>query len=96
MITHIVMLKAKENTTKKELEEIKTMLEELPKEIKELKHMEAGINFKESDRALDLALYSKFDTKEDLAIYATHPAHLKVVELIKQRCEYTRVVDYEK
>jgi len=95
MITHIVMFKAKETTSKEQLLEIKKQLEELPQYIKELKHMEAGINFKPSDRALDLVLVSKFDSKEDLEIYAKHPAHLKVVELIKELCEYTRVVDYE-
>ena len=95
MITHIVMLKAKPTTTKEQLEDIKNKLEELPKYIKELKHMEAGLNFKESDRALDLALISRFDTKDGLSVYATHPAHLEVVDLIKELCEYTRVVDYE-
>jgi len=95
MITHIVMLKAKTTTTKKQLEDIKNRLEELPIYIKELKHMEAGINFKDSDRSLDLALISRFDTKDGLLVYATHPKHLEVVELIKELCEYTRVVDYE-
>jgi antibiotic biosynthesis monooxygenase (ABM) superfamily enzyme len=89
------MFKAKSTTSKEQLLEIKKELEDLPKFIKELKHMEAGINFKPSDRALDLALISRFDTKEDLATYATHPKHLEVIELIKELCEYTRVVDYE-
>lgn len=95
MITHIVMFKAKKDTTKEDLEKIKKALEELPNFIKEIKHMEAGINFTQSDRALDLALISRFNSKEDLAAYATHPKHLEVIEMIKELCEYTRVVDYE-
>ncbi len=95
MITHIVMFKAKKDTTKEDLEKIKKALEELPNFIKEIKHMEAGINFTQSDRALDLALISRFNSKEDLATYATHPKHLEVIEMIKELCEYTRVVDYE-
>jgi len=95
MITHIVMLKAKNSTSKEQLEDIKNQLEELPKYIAELKHMEAGINFKDSDRAMELALISRFDTKEGLEVYATHPDHLKVVKIIKELCDYTKVVDYE-
>ena len=89
------MFKAKETTSKEDLEKIKTALEELPNFIAELKELEAGINFTQSERALDLALISRFDSKEDLSIYATHPKHLEVVALIKELCEYTRVVDYE-
>jgi len=95
MVTHIVLFKAKENTTKEQLLEIKNALEELPKYIPQLQKMEAGVNFTQSERALDLALVSKFNSKEDLAIYAQHPKHLEVLELIKEYCEYTRVVDYE-
>ncbi|HEY9202830.1 MAG TPA: Dabb family protein, partial [Sulfurimonas sp.] len=36
-----------------------------------------------------------FDTKEDLASYAIHPEHLKVVELIKSVTLESKVVDYE-
>ncbi len=95
MITHIVFFKAKEETTKEDLMRLKDALEALPNSISELKHMEAGINFTDSERALDLALISRFETKEDLAIYAKHPKHLEVIELVKELCEYTRVVDYE-
>ena len=59
-----------------------------------LKSMEVGINFTEADRAFDLSLYSTFETKEDLSTYATHPEHLKVVELIKSVTTESKVVDY--
>ncbi len=96
MITHIVMFKAKETSSKDDLLKIKEKLEALPQFIKEIKHMEAGINIKDSNRSLDLALISKFDSLEDLNIYAKHPKHLEVLEMINKFCEYTRVVDYEK
>ncbi len=95
MIVHIVFFKAKETTTKKELQSLKEELESLPKEIKEITFYEVGLNFSSSPRALDMALYSKFHTKEDLKAYANHPAHLQVKEKIEKLCEFTQVVDYE-
>jgi hypothetical protein len=58
--------------------------------------MEVGVNFTDSERAMDLSLYSTFDSKEDLASYATHPAHLEVVSFIKEVTTASKVVDYIK
>jgi len=96
MVTHIVMFKFKEDTTKEQILDIKKRLENLVDLIKPLNSMEVGLNFKDSDRAMDMVLVSTFDTKEGLAEYATHPEHLKVVDTIKKVGEYTKVVDYEK
>jgi hypothetical protein len=43
-----------------------------------------------------MSLYSTFASKEDLDLYATHPAHLEVIAFIKEVVEKTRVVDYIK
>ncbi len=96
MIVHIVMIKFKEDTSKEQILDIKKRLEELVSKIEPLLSMEVGLNFKESDRAMDLVLTATFDTKEGLEIYAPHPAHQEVVKSIKELGEYTRVVDYEK
>jgi len=94
MITHIVMIKFKENTKNEQILEIKKDIEDLTNSIKELKFMEVGLNFANEDRAMDLVLTSKFDTKEDLNIYAKDEIHQKVIEKIKKVAEYTKVVDY--
>jgi len=96
MVVHIVMIKFKSSTAKEQIEDIKNRLENLVNLIEPLKTMEVGLNFKESDRAMDLVLTSTFDSKEGLEIYAPHPEHQKVVKDIKELGEYTRVVDYEK
>ncbi|PLY15451.1 MAG: stress responsive protein [Sulfurimonas sp.] len=83
MIIHIVMFKFKEENKKSNIKEVAEKLNSLSKLIPELKSIEVGVNFTDSDRAFDLSLYSTFETKEDLASYAIHPEHLKVVELIK-------------
>ncbi len=96
MIVHIVMIKFKDTVSKEQILTVKKSLEELVSKIEPLNSMETGINFKPSDRAMDLVLTATFDTKKGLEVYATHPAHLKVVKVIKEWGEYTKVVDYEK
>jgi len=96
MIVHVVMFKFKNSTKKEEILDIKNRLEKLVDKIEPLKTMEVGLNFKDSPRAMDMVLISTFDSKEGLETYATHPAHLEVVEIIKKLGEYTKVVDYEK
>ena len=94
MIVHIVMVKFKEKNKPANMQRVKSELENLTSVINELKSMEVGVNFDESERAFDMSLYSKFDTKEGLKTYATHKEHLKVVEFIKSVALETKVVDY--
>ncbi|WP_345993823.1 Dabb family protein [Sulfurimonas sp. HSL-1716] len=96
MIVHIVMFKFKDEDKYDNILTVKGMLEKLPSKIDVLKKMEVGIDFNHSERAYDMSLYSTFETKDDLALYATHPAHLEVLALIKEVVEKTKVVDYEK
>jgi hypothetical protein len=94
MVKHIVFIKLKDENKQENALKIKELLEELPSKIDGLLDMEVGINFDEADRAMDLSLYSSFDSKEDLNIYATHKDHLKVIDFIKTCADYTKVVDY--
>ena len=96
MIVHIVMFKFKEENKAQNLEKAEAMLNALVGKIEGLNSMEVGIDFNQSERAYDLSLYSTFDSKEDLSIYATHPAHLEVVAFIKEVTEASKVVDYIK
>ena len=94
MIVHIVMFKFKEENFDKNIKEVTTKLNALVPLIPELKCLEVGIDFSKSERSFDLSLYSTFSSKEDLKIYAVHPEHLKVVELIKSVTIESKVVDY--
>ena len=94
MVVHIVMFKFKEENKEANLKLVKERLENLINEIEPLKSMEVGIDFNKSERAMDLCLYSKFEDKEGLKTYATHPAHLKIVEIIKELTIESKVVDY--
>ena len=95
MIVHIVMFDFKAENRAKNIAKTKIMLEALVKKIEPLVSMEVGIDFNGSERAMDLSLISTFETKEDLATYATHPAHLEVVAFIREVTEASKVVDYE-
>ena len=95
MIVHIVMFKFKEANKASNLKIVEEKLKDLVSKIDELKCMEVGIDFNQSDRAFDLSLYSSFNSKEALAAYAVHEEHLKVVSLIKEVTIESKVVDYE-
>ena len=94
MLVHIVMFKFKEENRVLNIAKVQHKLEKLEQSIQELKSMEVGVNFNESERAFDLSLYSTFENEADLQSYAVHEEHLKVVELIKSVTTETKVVDY--
>lgn len=94
MIVHIVMFEFKAENKEQNIALVKERLEALETLVPSLKKMEVGVNFNESERALDLSLYSTFDSREDLNAYAVHPEHLKVVDLIKEMTLSSKVVDY--
>lgn len=94
MVVHIVMFQFKEEDKEANLARVKTMLEALPSTIETLKRMEVGIDISKSERSFDLVLTSTFDDQEGLNAYAVHPAHLEVVNVIKEVTIVAKVVDY--
>jgi len=94
MIVHIVMFKFKDENRDANIAKTEELLKALDGKIDELISIEVGINFDTADRAFDLSIYSKFQTKEDLNSYAIHSEHLKVVEFIKSVVSESKVVDY--
>ncbi len=96
MIVHIVMFTFKDENKEANVKSVKTKLEALVAKIESLKSMEVGIDVNKSARAMDLVLYSSFENEEGLKNYATHPAHLEVLEFIKAVTVESKVVDYIK
>jgi hypothetical protein len=74
---------------------IKRDLEALQDKIKEIRHIEVGININESEQAYDVVLYSEFNSIEDLNIYQNHQEHLRVAEFVGKVREARVVTDYE-
>ena len=74
---------------------LKSRLEALPQTIREIGHLEVGIDINRSERAADVVLVADFESAEQLAAYSRHPAHQEVVSYIREIVSETRVVDYE-
>jgi len=101
MIVHLVMFSLKDEFLAsdelkiKTINEIKDKLESMVGNIDELKFLEVGVNYSSSDRAMDISLYSKFDSKDDLKKYQICDYHQGVLAFIKERVKLSKVVDYE-
>jgi len=98
MIKHIVMWKLKEvsecGDRVQNAKKMKQDLEALKGKIPQIRHIEVGVNSIASDGSYDVALYSEFNSEQDLEIYQKHPEHLKVAEFIARVRERRAVVDY--
>jgi len=99
MIKHIVMWKMKKNHNAAESAmnalEIKKRLERLTSTIIQIKELEVGMNFSNSENAYDVVLYSEFDSKNDLEHYLKHPEHVKVKAYIDSVVAERGIVDFE-
>ena len=94
MVVHIVMFAFKDENKENNIKIIKELLEGLIMKIDVIKSLEVGINFDTAPRSMDLSLYTTFNTKEDLNSYVVNEEHQKVVSVIKEVTEYSKVVDY--
>ena len=75
MVKHIVIYTLKDGVNKQEaVETIRSVLEPLVGVIPGLTHMEIRATYQ---GGMDYALYSEFESREALAAYAEHPAHLE-------------------
>jgi len=100
MIKHIVFFGLADSAEGKSKVEnaqiIKSGLENLIHLIPQIKKIEVGINYPNSPKTnYDIALYSEFDTMEDVDIYQEHPEHKKVAAYIAKVKISRAAVDYE-
>lgn len=94
MFTHIVFFKAKE-PTKENLEFLKKILLSMDGNIKELKQLEVGIDVIRSDRSYDIAIITRFDSKEDYLAYDVNEFHVeKVKKVIGPYIEASKTIDF--
>ena len=92
MVKHIVLYNFKEGVDKKEAVEIvRSVLEPLVGKIPGLLHMEIRGAF----QGLDYALYSEFETAEDLKNYAEHPLHIEAKGHFFHLLDVRYAADYE-
>ncbi len=92
MVKHIVLYTLKDNVDKDEaVALIASKLEPLVGLIPGLKHMEV----RRAYQGLDYALYSEFESREALAAYAEHPAHLEAKSHFWHLLDTRYSADYE-
>jgi hypothetical protein len=94
MVTHIVFFTFSPENKSAHLSEAKRRIEAMMDRIPSLKYLEVGLNFSPEERAMDMALVTRFEDRRGLDEYAVHPVHLDVIAWIKTVVEYTKVVDY--
>ena len=93
MVKHIVVYTLKEGVDKEAaVKKIAELLEPLVGQIPGLKHLEVRPVFQ---GGMDYALYSEFESKEALANYAQHPAHLAAKEHFWHFLDTRVAADYE-
>ena len=95
MIAHIVLFKLKENPPEG-IEKAKQLLLSMDGKIEMLRHLEVGVDVIRSERSADIALYTKFDSLEDLQAYQVHPYHAnEVAAYMRSVCSSVTAADYE-
>ncbi|BCG04496.1 stress responsive protein (plasmid) [Paraburkholderia sp. PGU19] len=98
MIRHIVMWRVRGETDGERIAAsrlVKSSFEELRGRIPGLLSLEVGIDLSDVDCACDVVLLTDFDSREALAVYATHPEHLRVRTLLGDLRTARFQVDYE-
>ena len=95
MIKHIVMWKFKEDVAAEDKLEMKRQLEALQGVVPSLIDIEIGLDVVGKEASKDMVLTTEFNSMDDLAAYAGHPEHVKVVEFVKPLVCERAVVDYE-
>jgi len=95
MVTHIVFFAFHPENIEEHLTEAKRRIEAMADTIPSLRHLEVGINFSEEERAMDMALLTRFEDRAGLEAYAVNPVHQEVIAYISNVARYTKVVDYE-
>ncbi len=98
MVKHIVLFKLKDEVSADEklaaMNNFKAAIEALPAKIPVIRKIEVGLNMNPSE-TWNIALYSEFDTLDDVKSYAVHPDHVAAGKLLATVKESRACVDYE-
>lgn len=98
MVKHIVLFKLKDEVSAERrlaaARAFKEAIEALPARIPVIRQVEVGLNINPGE-TWSIALYSEFDTLEDVKAYAAHPDHVAAGALLAEVRESRACVDYE-
>lgn len=98
MVKHIVLFKLKDDASADAklaaMHAFKDAIEALPAKIPFIRKIEVGPNINPAE-TWSIALYSEFDTLDDVRRYAVHPDHVAAGKLLAEVKESRACVDYE-
>lgn len=94
MIRHVVLWRLKSNSGDL-FHAIRGALEAQQGKIPGLLRVEVGRNFAASRRAVDFAVICDFESREALAGYHRHAAHMETRAIVDPLVEEHWIVDYE-
>lgn len=98
MVKHLVLFKLKDEVPAAQKEAVmlafKQAIEALPAKISVIRKIEVGLNMNPGE-VWNIALYSEFDTLDDVKFYAAHPDHVAAGKLLAEVKECRACVDYE-
>jgi len=99
MIQHVVLWKLKEGANGKSnqenFEQMHDLLSALPALIPQLRSVSVVKNENPTDKNMDVALITSFDSLEDLNIYVIHPEHVKVGRFVSTVVSTRSAIDYQ-
>lgn len=99
MIKHVLLFKVKEELDGRNkaetIVEAKRLIESMNGKIPGLIKVEVGVDYSETPDSADMVLYSEFESREALQVYATHPAHTAILPFVKSIYTERRLIDYE-
>lgn len=98
MVKHIVLFKLKDEAPAEArlaaMNAFKAAIEALPAKMPFIRSIEVGLNINPAE-TWSIALYSEFDSLDDVRRYAVHPDHVAAGKLLAEVRESRACVDYE-
>jgi hypothetical protein len=95
-LRHVVMFKFKDSSTAADVKAIEVAFAALPKQIKEIKRFEWGVNNSPENlnQGLTHCFLLTFKSEADREVYLPHPAHKAFVTLVSPHVDKVTVLDY--
>ncbi len=98
MVKHIVLFQLSDDLQGEQRKQVKQDFRNgimaLPEVISFIRKIEVEFNVNPKEQ-YDIALYSEFDSLDDVKAYAVHPQHVEVAGIIRPYMKNRACVDYE-
>ncbi|MGI8650207.1 MAG: Dabb family protein [Rubrobacter sp.] len=95
VVDHLVFFTMRDDVSTSDSEGLLGSLSALSEEIPGVLDLSVGEDFSGRSGGYTHALFARFEDREGLKTYATHPAHLAAVEQLDRLTEGRIVCDYE-